>query len=1522
MKPERWQQIGILFKIALEHEPSERAEFLREACLLDEELRREVESLLASHEQAAAGDFIESPPAEAAAPRDAALTQPEVVPGRTKLGAYRILEKIGAGGMGTVYLAKDARLGRRVALKLLPANFALDAELVRRFEQEARAASALNHPNILTVHEIGEAHGRRFIVTEFVEGRTLRERLAAGRLPLRDALDVCAQVAGALAKAHAGGILHRDIKPENLMLDEEGHVKVLDFGIAKRLARMPGADTESPTSAHVNTASGLVLGTSTYMAPEQLRGLELDARTDIWSLGVVLYEMLAGVVPFEASNYGDLVVSILHEEQPPLSRFGVESPEEPERILRRALAKERDGRYQTAKELQNDLRHLRRQLDLHPETISEGERSPAGAVVTQAHGAGTRPAAAASPRGVRTTSEQRKQLTVLFADLAGLAALTEGADAEDVGELMSALWPRVDGVVAEYGGVVDKHVGDTFVAIWGAREAREDDPERAVRAALALQSEVAGFAATHLHRAPAARPGGPPGAKQEGRPGVREASVGQAEAAAGAGVEPVPLVRIGISTGLVLLAEVGETGGFTATGDAVRIASRLQQAAPVGGVLISHDTYRHVRGVFSVQAPESLELNGRAEPIQFYRVKRAKARAFRVQTRGVEGVETRMVGRKDELRRLTDALETVFEEQELHVVTVVGDAGLGKSRLLYEFSNWVELLPDTWYVFNGRAGQSTQGLPYALVRDVFSLRFEIQDSDSPQVARAKLERGMLAMCGDAADEETRMRAHFLGQLIGFDYSGSKYLSGILEDVRQIRDRAFHYAGQFFADISRRYPIVLYLDDIQWADDGSLDFVDYLARNCASIPMFILCLARPVLQERRPAWGEGAERHTRITLQPLSKKESRQLVEEILRRVRGVPAELRELVVGGAEGNPFYVEELIKMFIDQRVIVPGAEEWSVDATRLGEVHVPPTLTGVLQARLDKLTPAEKSALQRASIIGRVFWDGAVEHLGAKLTGAIRRETALASDAAFGTSVEGATDALESLRRKELVYRREASSFAGAREYTFKHALLRDVTYESVLRRERREYHRRAAEWLARQSGGRVGEFAGLIAEHYERAQAVAEAAEWYGRAGRQARETYAPETAINFYRRALDFLSTATAEADSETEALARRAFRVEWCEGLGEVLRVQARYAEAVEAYEAMRAAAEELGLAVAQARAWNEIALVQSSQGDNRGAFESTQHAEILARAADADAEARIELARALNLQSQASSRLGDVRAAMMLADRALSLSDEAGEAARRVRADSLKSLGMAYHAVGRFAQAEEFKEQALATFRELGDRRGVGNLLNSLGETARLRGDYRAAFARYQEALSIAREIGNRNGEILYFSNLGGTRVGLGEYVAAEADLRQTIELATAAGYIGLSENYRFLAEALLGQGRTAGALEAARRALALGREIENQEHIAEAWRVLGLVASQSKAHVQIDGQTYDAAACFAESLGVFTSIQMEAERARTLRDWARHELAHGDAAHGQKMWHEARDTFTRLGMTPELERMSVEP
>src|SRR5947209_3313174 len=290
-------------------------------------------------------------------------------PGQT-LKHYRIVNKIGEGGMGEVYSAEDTTLGRRVALKLLPPEHTQDEERLRRFKQEAKSASALNHPNILTIHEIGHAEATHFIATEFIDGDTLRQRMQGARMKLSEVLNVSIQIADALAAAHEAGIIHRDIKPENIMLRRrDAYVKVLDFGLAKLIEQPPVAvDTEAPTKTLFKTEEGVVMGTFTYMSPEQARGLEVDARTDIWSLGVVLYEMVAGCLPFEGSTASEILASIINEkEPPPLARFAREVPAELERIVEKALRKEREERYQTAKDMLLDLRRLKHKREVDAE---------------------------------------------------------------------------------------------------------------------------------------------------------------------------------------------------------------------------------------------------------------------------------------------------------------------------------------------------------------------------------------------------------------------------------------------------------------------------------------------------------------------------------------------------------------------------------------------------------------------------------------------------------------------------------------------------------------------------------------------------------------------------------------------------------------------------------------------------------------------------------------------------------------------------------------------------------------------------------------------------------------------------------------------------------------------------------------------------------------------------------------------------------------------------------------------------
>lgn len=1071
---------------------------------------------------------------------------------------------------------------------------------------------------------------------------------------------------------------------------------------------------------------------------------------------------------------------------------------------------------------------------------------------------------------VQVAVEQRKQVTVLFADISGFTAMAEAMDPEEVRDTMNALWTRLDAVIAAYDGAIDKHMGDAVMALFGAPTAHEDDPERAIRAALVMQKEIGDWgleisgsrSPTSTLRSPLS-------------------------------------IRIGIHTGPVMLGAVGTTAEYTAIGDTVNLASRLQQAAPVGGVLVSHDTYRHVHGVFSVLPMEPITVKGKTEPIPIYVILRAKPRVFRVARRGVGGIETRMVGRETELAQLQEALNDVIAKGETQVVTISGEAGVGKSRLLYEFDNGITLLSETVLHFKGRAGEQMSNLPYFLIRDLFSFRFGIRDSDPAAMAREKLEHGITEIMGADGVE----KSHFIGHLIGFDFSASPHLRGILGDARQIRDRAFHYIVQFFTAVAQRSLTLIYLEDIHWADEGSLELIDHLARECRHALLLIVCLARPSLFERRSSWGQRQAAHTSLELRPLSEENSHQLVMEILRKVDQIPPDLQDMIVDRVGGNPFYTEEFIKVLIEDGVVVTGMEEWQVRPERLTEIRIPPTLIGVLQVRLDRLPLTEREMLQRASVVGRVFWDGAVKRICESMDEQMNRGEVRA--------------VLQALCKKELVFRRDESAFAGEKEYTFKHAILHDATYESVLRRLRRIYHAQVAAWLIERSGERVGEYAGLIGGHYELAGEMAQAAGWYGQAGKQARSTYAPDVAIGYYQKALDLLPDEpfeVSQADTTSEVYAVQ--RVVLYEGLGEMLLWQARYADAAEAYAAMRVAAEADWDMVAQARGWNGLSRTQDAQGDYPAALESAGRAEEIARGAGATA--KVELARALFRKGWGFYRLGDTEAALALGEHALWLSIELG--VQREMADSLNLLGGVHSMLGHRGDAARANAEAVSLYQKLGDRERIGTMLNHLGEHARLRGDYRAAAALYQEALKIAYETGNRNGEMAFLSNLGGAQVGLGKYHAAEYNLRQIIRWAEIAGQGGwLSDTYRFLAEACLGQGKVEDALAATRRALALAQEVEAPPLIARAWRTMGMVTVQTAKPITIGDKTCDAVACFAESAQIFTEMGAEGERARTLRAWARHEMDQGDVARGGAMWREARDLFARLGMELEVERMS---
>ncbi len=926
----------------------------------------------------------------------------------------------------------------------------------------------------------------------------------------------------------------------------------------------------------------------------------------------------------------------------------------------------------------------------------------------------------------QATEEQRKQVTVLFADMVGFTAMSETLDAEDVRNIMDAYFGRLTPVIVRYGGKVERLVGDAVLAIFGVPAAREDDPENGVLAALAMQQALGEF-----------------NEELEGEWDIHLA------------------MRVGINTGLVLAGFLGgrREEDFTVVGDTVNLASRLQEAAPVGGILISRDTYRHVRGIFDVLPQEPITVKGKAEPVQTYVVQRAKPRAFRMATRGVEGIETHMVGRDAELLILQTAFQDAtlqgdfvdrIKDTEPRVVTVVGDAGVGKTRLLYEFERWIESLPSQTDYFKGRATPAMVNIPYSVVRDMFAHRFDILESDRATTVLKKFRVGM----GDVLDPD---RADLVGHLIGFDFSASQAVQNLLgsSSFNQI---ATAYLTNYVRTVANQ-PTVIFLEDIHWADDSSLNLINHLVAEISKARLLIICLSRPLLFDRRPNWGQDDRAHTRLGLKPLSRRASRALVSEILQRVDPVPDALRDLVVERAEGNPFYVEELTKMLIDDGVILRderGEGRWRVELDRLAEVRVPPTLTGVLQARLDSLPRAEKGVLQRASVVGRLFWNATVVEL--------------AADDADRLDRNEIPPLLDAVRGRELVFRRGRSAFEGTDEYIFKHAILRDVTYETVLLKLRRVYHAQVARWLEANARERLIEYLSLIAGHYELADERVKAVEYLRRSGKESNKVSAYQDAIAAFERALALLP--------EDELASRAALLVE----LGYAYRQASDYPLATQRLEEGLALARETGNSQTEVAVLNRLGWTMMGQGLYAEATPHLEQALALAR----EIGDREGIAVALYNLGDVAYRQGDGEKAERCAKESLTIFRELGD--QQGIAFALRVLGFAALLREEYQETVRYHSESLTIYRKIGDRWGVATCLNNLGETVRKQHKYKEAARYYEESLPIFREIDNRMGISIGLLNLGHAHTALGEDKIAWGYLCEALKVSSAIGAVSI--------------------------------------------------------------------------------------------------------------------------------------
>ena len=928
--------------------------------------------------------------------------------------------------------------------------------------------------------------------------------------------------------------------------------------------------------------------------------------------------------------------------------------------------------------------------------------------------------------------QQLKQVSILFLDVVGSTTLSQRLDPEAISAVMDDALRRGTEIVQAHHGKVLQYAGDNILAAFGADDAREDDAERAVRCGLALlelgRTLGAEVQAVHAH----------------------------------AGFN----VRVGIHTGGVLLGGGVDADG-TIRGIAVNIAARMEQTAPAGALRVSHDTYAQVRGLFDVEVQEPLRVKGVDAPVQSYLVTRAKPRNFRIGSRGIEGVVTKMIGRDAELETLQLAFRRLFEQRQLAAVTVVGDAGVGKSRLLYEFEAWSEARPEAFFIFRGRASPQTQGQPFGLLRDILAWRLQIADDDSIEAAQAKMEQGIIPLfIDDDGPDLAEGHAHLLGHLIGIAWRDSRHIKGILDDPRQIRNRALHAAAQLLRRVSASdgSPVVLQLEDLHWADNESLDFLNYLSEVNRDVPLLILGFSRPTLFERRSDWKSTEGVHQRIDLLPLDKTGSRQLVNELLKKLPEVPAALRELITGGSEGNPFYMEELVKMLIDQGAIQTG-ETWKVNAERLLLTHVPATLTGVLQARLDGLPAQEKLTLQEASVIGQVFWDQALSSLD-----------------------ERAPESLPALVSRELALPRAGAQPDGLREFAFRHQLLHQVTYDTVLKRSKRELHAKVAQWLASQAGLRADDFLGATAEHYERAGDLANAAEFHARAAEHARERFGHEAVLAHVGKALNLLGE-RASGGVSTKVDAELRWR-----------------------------------LLDVREQTW-ELQARRDEQGQDIGAMEQ------LAEALEDDCKR----AYAARRRSNRAMRMDDWPTQEHAARQGMAFAARAGDEGLRLHA--LRLLASARIQQGDAEGGKTLARQGLAEARRSGLRENESFLLNTLLVAGDGENDLMGQLDMVRQALELNRGLGNRRGEGIGQSNLGVIRLVMGDLNGARRELDEALQMVRANGDRTIEgSTLSHLSNLARWHGDDTRALTLARSALDIAVAAQSRKHEATALLRLG--------------------------------------------------------------------------------------
>jgi class 3 adenylate cyclase len=915
--------------------------------------------------------------------------------------------------------------------------------------------------------------------------------------------------------------------------------------------------------------------------------------------------------------------------------------------------------------------------------------------------------------------DERKLVTIVFADISGFTALSEKKDPEEVREMMNACFQSLVPVVQKYEGTIDKFIGDEIMALFGAPIAHEDDPERALRAALEMMDAI-----TAVNREHGTELG----------------------------------IHIGINSGPVIAGQIGSESrrDYSVMGDAVNLAARLEDASSRGEIFVGPSTYQQTAHAFDFEKIPPLSLKGKEQPVQVHRLIRAKTIAK--SRRGIEGWRTQLVGRDSEVRRIEAALGEL-ERGRGGICAVFGEAGVGKSRLVSEARTpaaqklqWAE----------GRALSYTAGMSYWLARAVLADLLEIESDAPPEKSAAQLEK-ILNQQSESPDLYVYLARLFELPLDESMQERVKFLS-----TEALQARILQAVQDYVRLRAKRRPLVLIWEDMHWADPSSLEVFENLFPLIEDAPLLLICIARPDDNPARDLLDrvekdDGANFH-RIDLSPLTDDESRSLFEQILKIDN---EQTRNLILDRAEGNPFFLEELIRSLIDAGALTTGGDR--LVATReISAVDIPETLQSTLMTRIDRLNAPFKFTLQRASVIGRIFQE--------RVLGCLHRDEA--------TKL---ADSLGELQRREFVRLNEDDAADKVdREYLFKHAITHDVAYNSLLLARRRELHKLVAETLEQLFPERLDDLSATLGYHFERAEAPARAIYYLEKAADRARATFANAEAIAFYRSAI-------AQIDRVREGdLAKSEIGARLNEGLGDILTLVGEHDEGRAAFDRSLACLADSS-ALWRSRIFRKIGHTHNWQRHYQDAERSYDLADKELEKERGDKNSRwweekvqIQLERMHLLYWQGMA--AEMRA---LANQYRTAADEHGTPIQRSKFFLMQSLSLLTGS--RYRPSEEcltLAQRAVAASEGSPDLSEVPHIRFVLGLVNLFRGNFAEAITHCQTALEMARRCGDlvvearcltylavahrRNGDVDLAKELGdrtlalASKLQMAEYIA----------------------------------------------------------------------------------------------------------------------------------------------------------